>query len=388
MSVAAVLVISVSCYLIKKLIAKGKRIREQAIFLHELETPTTHSTKSGITKIFKREGKKSHELQFFTFESIVSATDNFADSNRLGEGGYGPVYKGKLEDGQEIAIKRLSRSSGQGPLQFKNELVLIAKLQHTNLVRLVGCCIERGEKILIYEYMPNKSLDFFLFTPTGKVILNWKKRFNIIEGIAQGLIYLHKYSRFRIIHRDLKVSNILLDGEMNPKISDFGMARIFGRNESEANTKIIAGTYGYMSPEYAMGGIFSIKSDVYSFGVLLLEIVSGRKNNSYYDATHPVNLAGHAWELWREDRVVELIDQTLGDSCRNNEVLRCIQVGLLCVQDIPADRPTMSDVVSMISNETIPLPAPKQPAFFINSSGNRNENCSLHTVTITELEAR
>ncbi|KAF3948597.1 hypothetical protein CMV_025425 [Castanea mollissima] len=152
---------------------------------------------------------------------------------KLGEGSFGSVYKGQLPDGQEVAIKRLSRNSGQGFLEFKNEVILIVKLQHTNLVRLVGCCIHKEERMLIYEYMPNKSLNFFLFDPAKKNILDWKKCFNIIQGILQGLLYLHNYSKLRIIHRDLKASNILLDNEMNPKISDFGMARIFGSNDSK-----------------------------------------------------------------------------------------------------------------------------------------------------------
>ncbi|KAK6912082.1 S-locus receptor kinase, C-terminal, partial [Dillenia turbinata] len=331
----------------------------------------------------------------FSFESLETATENFAIANKLGEGGFGPVFKGKLDDGREIAIKRLSSSSGQGLMEFKNEIIVIAKLQHTNLVRLIGCCIKREEKMLVYEYMPNRSLDSFLFDPIKKTMLDWKKRLNIIEGVAQGLLYLHRYSRLKIVHRDLKASNILLDDEMNPKISDFGMARIFGRHDTEAKTNRVVGTYGYMSPEYAMEGIFSIKSDVFSFGVLLLEIVSGNKNTAYYNSEHPLNLIGYAWELWNEGHVTQLIDPTISDSCNTDEVLRHIHVGLLCVQDSPADRPSMSEVLTMISKESTPLSTPKQPAFFVGrrfAEENRNpkvsEKHSLNDVSISLMEAR
>ncbi|KAJ0638827.1 putative protein kinase RLK-Pelle-DLSV family [Helianthus annuus] len=182
------------------------------------------------------------ELHYFTFQSISSATNNFSNTNKLGKGGFGEVYKGKLVDGQEVAVKRLSKSSGQGVKEFKNESELIAKLQHTNLVRLLGYCVEKQEQILVYEYMPNNSLDFFLFDPMKKGLLDWNQRFVIIDGIAQGLLYLHKFSRLRIIHRDLKASNILLDDYLKPKISDFGMAKSFGINESEANTSRVVGT--------------------------------------------------------------------------------------------------------------------------------------------------
>ncbi|KAM5552077.1 hypothetical protein ABKV19_026773 [Rosa sericea] len=232
------------------------------------------------------------ELPLFSLRSILVATNNFSEANKLGEGGFGPVYKGILPENQEVAIKRLSKKSGQGQQEFMNELKLIAKLQHTNLVRLLGCCIEAEEMILMYEYMPNRSLDKFLFDPSEKTKLDWGRRFRIIEGIAQGLLYIHKYSRLRIIHRDLKASNILLDRTMNPKISDFGMAKIFDINQTEANTNRVVGTYGYMSPEYASYGHFSEKSDVFSFGVLLLEIISGKKNAIFYHFEHSLTLAG------------------------------------------------------------------------------------------------
>ncbi|KAJ0007577.1 hypothetical protein Pint_29814 [Pistacia integerrima] len=306
-------------------------------------------------------------MKIFDFQIIAAATNNFSTTNKLGQGGFGPVYKGKLPDGQEIAIKKLSKTSGQGIVEFKNEAKLIAKLQHTNLVRLLGCSLHGRERFLVYEYLRNKSLDFFIFDSSRKNILNLKKSLSIIEGIAQGLIYLHKYSRLKVIHRDLKASNILLDDQMNPKISDFGMARAFGVNELEANTNRIVGTHGYMSPEYVFNGVVSMKTDVYSFGVMVLEIVSGKKNNGCYDTERPLNLVGYAWELWNEGKGLELIDQTMDESCPPNEVSRYLNVGLLCVQDQAKDRPTMSEVVCMLTNETMVLPTPKQPAFFINN---------------------
>ncbi|OMO66782.1 hypothetical protein COLO4_30391 [Corchorus olitorius] len=340
------------------------------------------------------------DLHIFSFDSIAAASNNFCYRNKLGEGGFGPVYKGKLADGQEVAIKRLSRSSGQGIAEFKNEAMLIAKLQHTNLVRLLGYCIQEDEKLLVYEYMPNKSLDSILFDNAKRKLLNWKRRLTIIEGIAQGLLYLHKYSRLKVIHRDLKASNILLDAEMNPKISDFGMARIFGLNQSETNTNRVVGTYGYMSPEYAFQGLVSIKTDVFSFGVLILEIVSGKKNYGRYHHSHfPLNLIGYAWQLWNESKGLELMDPTMDELCprAKDEVLRCIHIGLLCVQDHATDRPTTSNVVSMLSNETMPLPIPKQPSSFIGSSSvvdepsvnkNKSENCSINYLTISMIEPR
>ncbi|CAA2969613.1 G-type lectin S-receptor-like serine threonine-kinase At4g27290 isoform X1 [Olea europaea subsp. europaea] len=336
---------------------------------------------------------KDIELPLFDLYTIIKATDNFSINNKLGEGGFGPVYKGLLEEGQEIAVKRLSRTSLQGLDEFKNEVIYIAKLQHRNLVKLLGWCTQGDENMLIYEYMPNRSLDLILFDPVGSALLDWPKRFHIINGIARGLVYLHQDSCLRIIHRDLKASNILLDSDLNPKISDFGMARSFRGNETGANTSRIVGTYGYMSPEYAVEGLFSIKSDVFSFGVLVLEIVSGKRNRGFSHRDHHHNLLGHAWMLYKEGRYMELVDAYLG-SVHLSEMLRSIHVGLLCVQQSPEDRPNMSSVVMMLGNEGV-LPPARQPGFFternlftVERTTSNNAASSINQVTVTQLEAR
>ncbi|XP_024027463.1 G-type lectin S-receptor-like serine/threonine-protein kinase At4g27290 [Morus notabilis] len=305
----------------------------------------------------------------FHLYTIINATDNFSTRNKLGHGGFGPVYRGRLEDGQEIAVKRLSISSGQGIDEFKNEVTLIAKLQHRNLVKLLGCCIQGEEKLLVYEYMPNKSLDSFIFDQNSAKLLGWCKRFQIICGIARGLLYLHHDSRLRIIHRDLKTSNVLLDNEMNPKISDFGLARTLGGDLIEGNTKRVVGTYGYMSPEYVYNGQFSVKSDVFSFGTMVLEIVSGKRSTSFSPQNDNLTLTGHAWTLMQQGRTMELLDAHLRDSHHDlqdlQEVLRCIHVGLLCVQHRAADRPSMSSVVVMLNSDSHVLPYPNRPAYFM-----------------------
>ncbi|CAN6236356.1 unnamed protein product [Urochloa humidicola] len=338
-------------------------------------------------------GNKNIEFPFVSFNDIIAATDNFSDSNMLGMGGFGKVYKGVLDGTKEVAIKRLSKNSGQGTEEFRNEVVLIAKLQHKNLVKLLGCCIHEDEKLLVYEYLPNKSLDYFLFDSTRKSMLQWPTRFNIIQGVARGIMYLHQDSRLKIIHRDLKASNILLDKEMSPKISDFGMARIFCGDQHQANTNRVVGTYGYMSPEYAMEGAFSVKSDTYSFGILLLEIVSGLKISSPHLIMDFPNLIVYAWNLWKDGKSKDLVDPSIKENCAFDEVSRCIHIGLLCAQDSPNCRPLMSTVVLMLESKTTPLPIPLQPVYFARRDaepgrGSDDKVLSINDMSLTVLEGR
>ncbi|KAJ0256784.1 Bulb-type lectin domain-containing protein [Hirschfeldia incana] len=335
------------------------------------------------------------ELPFFDLNTIAAATDNFSPHNKLGAGGFGPVYKGVLQNGMEIAVKRLSKNSGQGMEEFKNEVKLISKLQHRNLVRILGCCVESEEKMLVYEYLPNKSLDCFIFDEEQRAVLDWPIRMKIIRGIARGTMYLHQDSRLRIIHRDLKASNILLDNEMVPKISDFGMARIFGGNQIEGCTNRVVGTIGYMSPEYAMEGHFSVKSDVYSFGVLMLEIISGKKNSSFHKESS--NLVGHIWDLWEKSEAKDIIDNLMDQETYNEgEAVKCIHIGLLCVQENASDRPDMSSVLIMLGQNATDLPNPKLPAFTSVIRRDRENvalliaepGISVNDVTFTDVQGR
>ncbi|KAK4258888.1 hypothetical protein QN277_005286 [Acacia crassicarpa] len=310
----------------------------------------------------------------FELATIEAATKRFSDENKIGQGGFGAVYKGILQNGQEIAVKRLSVTSLQGALEFKNEAALVAKLQHRNLVRLLGFCLEGREKILVYEYIPNKSLDHFLFDSEKKAMLNWSRRYKIIMGIARGILYLHEDSQLRIIHRDLKASNVLLDANMNPKISDFGMARIFHGEQTQVNTRRIVGTFGYMSPEYAMRGQFSVKSDVFSFGVLVLEIVTGKKNTELYQSHEADDLLSYAWTNWTQKTPLEMLDPTLRGSYSRNEVIRCIHIALLCVQENPSDRPSMATIALMLNSYSVTLSLPRQPAAYMRRTPNRQKN--------------
>ncbi|KAK7262683.1 hypothetical protein RJT34_30259 [Clitoria ternatea] len=327
------------------------------------------------------------DLPLFDLLTITVATNNFSLDNKIGEGGFGPVYKGKFSDGQEIAVKRHSSSSVQGMSEFVTEIKLIAKLLHRNLVKLLGCCIRGKEKLLVYEYLVNGSLDSFIFGQTKGKHLDWPQRLHIIFGVARGLLYLHQDSRLRIIHRDLKASNVLLDDELSPKISNFGIARVFGGDQTEGNTERVVGTYGYMAPEYAVDGLFLVKSDVFSFGILLLEIICGNKNRALCHRNQTLNLVDYAWTLWKEGNALELMDLNIKDTCVISEVMQCIHVSLLCLQQYPEDRPTMTSVVQMLGSE-MELDEPKEPGFFPRWTTDQYKTTSNDEFTITSLNGR
>ncbi|XP_047974248.1 cysteine-rich receptor-like protein kinase 44 [Salvia hispanica] len=356
-----------------------------------LKKKTEHIT---LERLDEEEDVSAEESLIFDFEDLVTATNNFSDTHKIGQGGFGAVYKGTLRKGQQIAVKRLSRNSEQGELEFKNEVVLMAKLQHRNLVRLLGFSLRGAERLLVYEFVQNGSLDCSVFDPMKRLAINWDNRFKIIKGIAKGLVYLHEDSRLRVIHRDLKASNVLLDEDNNPKISDFGMARLFTQDETRANTRRIVGTYGYMAPEYARNGHFSMKSDVFSFGVLVLEIISGQSNNSFKDVENGENveyMLSFAWRNWRAGTANKMIDPTLmSASASRNDMLRCIHIGLLCVQENASDRPTMASVVVMLQSLSSTFPVPLQPGFFVPSSDDeiKATEFSRNEATISDLYPR
>ncbi|XP_019090700.1 PREDICTED: cysteine-rich receptor-like protein kinase 38 isoform X2 [Camelina sativa] len=332
----------------------------------------------------------------FDFGMILIATEDFSSVNTIGQGGFGSVYKGILPGGQEVAVKRLKKGSGQGDIEFKNEVLLLTRLQHRNLVKLFGFCNEGDEQIIVYEFVPNSSLDNFIFDEEKRLLLTWNMRFRIIEGVARGLLYLHEDSQLRIIHRDLKASNVLLDADMNPKISDFGMARLFNMDQTRAVTRKVVGTLGYMAPEYVKHRRFSVKTDVYSFGVVLLEMITGQSNKNYFEA---LGLPAYAWKCWVAGEATSIIDHVLNRSS-TNEIMRFIHIGLLCVQENVAKRPTMSLVIQWLGSDTIAIPLPTAAGFTTNfpvelhgtNASNQAEGgagtSSLNKLSITELSPR
>uniref|UniRef100_A0A2N9EGN8 Protein kinase domain-containing protein n=1 Tax=Fagus sylvatica TaxID=28930 RepID=A0A2N9EGN8_FAGSY len=312
------------------------------------------SNEEDLEKIAQQEQKQ------FPFETLVAATKDFHITHKLGEGGFGPVYKGKLDDGREIAVKKLSHSSNQGKKEFMNEAKLLARVQHRNIVNLLGYCVHGVEKLLVYEYVSHESLDKLLFKSNRREELDWKRRNDIIAGIARGLLYLHEDSHNCIIHRDIKASNILLDDKWVPKIADFGMARLFPEDQTHVNTRV-AGTNGYMAPEYVMHGHLTVKADVFSFGVVVLELISGQRNSSFNLNVDAQNLLDWAYKLYRKGRSMEIMDPTLASSAATDQVAMCIQIGLLCTQGDPQLRPTMRRVVVMLSKKPGNLDEPTRP---------------------------
>ncbi|XP_042517869.1 cysteine-rich receptor-like protein kinase 2 isoform X1 [Macadamia integrifolia] len=303
----------------------------------------------------------------FKYDDLRKATNEFDLGNKIGQGGYGTVFKGILPDGREIAVKRLFFNTRQWVDQFFNEVNLISGVQHKNLVKLLGCSIEGPESLLVYEYLSNTSLDRFLYDAFKNKVLDWDKRFDIILGTAEGLAYLHEASEIRIIHRDIKASNILLDERLRPKIADFGLARYFAEGQSHLSTGI-AGTLGYMAPEYVVHGQLTEKADVYSYGVLILEVLTGRKNTTSMSSTVGHYLMSQVWDHYTSETLMETIDPALQGQCSEEQVVKVFTIGLLCAQASPSLRPTMRKVVEMLTNMTRDLPVPTQPPY-INVKG-------------------
>lgn len=309
----------------------------------------------GYLKCKKKQRKdlEGMELQTisFTLKQIKAATNNFDASDKLGEGGFGAVFKGRLSDGTLVAVKKLSRQSRQGNREFLNEIGMISCLQHPNLVKLHGCCIEGTELLLVYEYLENNNLARALFnSEKSQLMLDWPTRFKICVGIAKGLAFLHEESSLKIVHRDIKATNVLLDGDLNPKISDFGLARLTEDDNTHISTRV-AGTIGYMAPEYALWGYLTYKADVYSFGIVLLEIVSGKNNTNYVPCNNFICLLDWACHLLQNGKPEELVDDKLGSQFNKLEAERIIRVALLCTSATPSLRPIMSEAVSMLEGK-------------------------------------
>nr|XP_043629806.1 cold-responsive protein kinase 1-like [Erigeron canadensis] len=320
-------------------------------------------------------------ISYFSFQALKKATKNFHDSNLLGKGGFGPVYMGKLEDGQLVAVKKLALDkSQQGEAEFLAEVKMITSIQHKNLVRLLGCCSEGPQRLLVYEYMVNRSLDLMIYGKSDQY-LNWNTRFQIILGIARGLQYLHEDSHIRIVHRDIKASNILLDDKFQPRIGDFGLARFFPEDQAYLSTTF-AGTLGYTAPEYAIRGELSEKADIYSFGVLVLEIISCRKNTNLNMPSEMQYLPEYAWKLYERSKMIDLVDPRMRNTgFVEKDVMQTIHVALLCLQANANTRPPMSEVVAMLTWKVEMVKSPSKPTFLDRRNRWKNEKSSWETIS-------
>lgn len=289
-------------------------------------------------------------VNLFSYNSLRSATRNFHPSNRIGGGGFGVVYKGVLRDGTPVAIKCLSAESKQGTDEFVTEIRMISTIKHPNLVELIGCCVEENNRILVYEYMENNSISTALLGSKGKhVAMEWPTRAAICIGTASGLAFLHEEAKPHIVHRDIKASNVLLDGNLRPKIGDFGLAKLFPDNVTHLSTRV-AGTMGYLAPEYALLGKLTKKADVYSFGVLILEIISGRSSSKTAFGEDLLVLVEWTWKLWKEERLLDIVDPEM-TGYPENEATRFMKVALFCTQAAANQRPNMKQVVKMLSKD-------------------------------------
>ncbi|KAJ0533375.1 putative protein kinase RLK-Pelle-L-LEC family [Helianthus annuus] len=289
----------------------------------------------------------------FSYHELAQSTDNFAENKKLGEGGFGSVYRGFLEDSNTyVAVKRVSKSSKQGINEYASEVRIISRLRHRNLVQLMGWCHEKGNLLLVYHYMENGSLDSHLFK--GKSLLTWGTRYKIANGLASALLYLHEEWEQCILHRDIKSSNVMLDSNFNAKLGDFGLAKLVDHEKGGQTTKL-AGTLGYMAPECAMTGKATKESDVFSFGVVVLEIVCGRKPIDYKAQENKIWLLEWIWELYGADTLLEAVDPRLGSDFDEEEIKHLMIIGLWCVHPDSEVRPSMRQVIQVLNDES-PLP--------------------------------
>lgn len=307
--------------------------------------------------------REESRLVYFDYQMLREATKGFEARNKIGQGGFGEVYKGILRDGTPVAVKKLfPRQSSQAVAEFHTEIEAISGVLHRNILRLLGYCTHRQKRFLVYEFMPNRSLDIHLFGERG-IFLKWEGRFQIITGIARGLAYLHEHSRVSVVHRDIKAANILLDDNLHPKIADFGLAKLFPDDRSHITTNV-GGTIGYMAPEYVVHGHLTQKADVYSYGVLVLEILSGRKCMDPRLAS-PI-LLQWAWSLYERNESINIVDPKLEVQGmfenQKEQVLRVVLIAFLCVQGVSSQRPSMSMVLTMLTGDSEILVVPSAPA--------------------------
>ncbi|XP_010555340.1 PREDICTED: probable receptor-like protein kinase At2g42960 isoform X3 [Tarenaya hassleriana] len=313
---------------------------------------------------------------WFTLRDLELATNRFAAENVLGEGGYGVVYRGRLVNGTEVAVKKLLNNMGQAEREFRVEVEAIGHVRHKNLVRLLGYCIEGVHRMLVYEYVNNGNLEQWLHGAMRQHgALTWEARMKIILGTAQALAYLHEAIEPKVVHRDIKASNILIDDEFNSKISDFGLAKLLGSGESHITTRVM-GTFGYVAPEYANTGLLNEKSDIYSFGVLLLEAVTGRDPVDYGRPANEVNLVEWLKMMVGTRRAEEVVDPSIETKPSTRALKRALLVALRCVDPEAEKRPKMSQVVRMLETDEHP--------FLQDQRSRRSRTTSMEIVETTE----
>ncbi|XP_047157446.1 cold-responsive protein kinase 1-like [Vigna umbellata] len=364
-----------------------KRLKWSPHNMTEQQEIRKHRESADMMKMIFSSNQQSGSKEFFSgnlgtincfdYQTLKNATMNFHADNFLGSGGFGPVYKGKLADGRVVAVKKLSlNKSQQGEKEFLVEVRTITSIQHKNLVRLLGCCIDGPQRIIVYEYMKNRSLDLFIHENSDQ-FLNWRTRFQIILGVARGLQYLHEDSHQRIVHRDIKASNILLDEKFQPRIGDFGLARFFPEDQAYLSTQF-AGTLGYTAPEYAIRGELSEKADIYSFGVLLLEIICCRKNTDHTLPSEMQYLPEYAWKLYENARILDIVDPKLQEhGLVEKDVMQAIHVAFLCLQPDAHLRPPMSEIVALLTFKIEMVTTPMRPAFLDRGAKKDDEKQSL-----------